>query len=540
MATRKISVEIEATTSGAVTELEGLKQEVERLNKAVAKNNKETQKGLKDVEKSAEGTSKGVRGIGNALKGAGIGLAIAAFAKLVEVFNENQKVLDFFNITFETLSLVFNDFFNFLNDNIGTVIDYFKQSFEDPMQNVKDFGNAIKENLIERFESFLDTLGFLASAVKKVFSGDFAGALDDVKLAGKESLDVLTGVNDSFDKSVEVVTKATKSIVDYTKSTIDSAKATVDLNKQAELASVINQGLIEKYDRQAEQQRQIRDDESKTIEERIAANNKLGEILEEQQKLMLDNVDITIKAAQAEYNKNRNQENYIALLEAQNEREAVLAQIEGFRSEQLINKIGLEKEVADLKKEADEAELDRLEQIAEAKKKEREDIYKNLDAVIDAAGQESDIGKALFLAKEAMRIKDMIAEAQATIQKITMKAAEAGVDTSAGFAKTAAAGFPQNVPLLIAFAAQAAGIMAAVNSAVGSAKGAASSAGGGGGSVASAPAAPVFNVVGAAPENQLAQAIGEKESKPQKAYIVASDVTSAQALDRNIIESASI
>ena len=542
MATRKISVEIEATTSGAVTELEGLKQEVERLNKAVAKNNKETQKGLKDVEKSAEGTSKGVRGIGNALKGAGIGLAIAAFAKLVEVFNENQKVLDFFNITFETLSLAFNDFFNFLNNNIGTVIDYFKQSFEDPMQNVKDFGNAIKENLIERFESFLDTLGFLASAVKKVFSGDFAGALDDVKLAGKESLDVLTGVNDSFDKSVDVVTKATKSIVDYTKSTIDSAKAIVDLNKQAELASVINQGLIEKYDRQAEQQRQIRDDESKTIEERIAANNKLGEILEEQQKLMLDNVDITIKAAQAEYNKNRNQENYIALLEAQNEREAVLAQIEGFRSEQLINKIGLEKEVADLKKEADEAELDRLEQIAEAKKKEREDIYKNLDAVIDAAGQESDIGKALFLAKEAMRIKEMIAEAKATLQKITLSAAEAQVSTATGAANTAKVGFPQNIPLLIAFAAQAVGIIAAVNSAVGAAKGAASSAGGvgGGGSVASAPAAPVFNVVGAAPENQLAQAIGEKESKPQRAYIVASDVTSQQALDRNIVESASI
>ena len=33
----------------------------------------------------------------------------------------------------------------------------------------------------------------------------------------------------------------------------------------------------------------------------------LGEILEEQQKLMLDNVDITIKAAQAEYDKNKNQ-----------------------------------------------------------------------------------------------------------------------------------------------------------------------------------------------------------------------------------------
>ena len=543
MATRKISVEIEATTSGAVTELEGLKQEVERLNKAVAKNNKETQKGLKDVEKSAEGTSKGVRGIGNALKGAGIGLAIAAFAKLVEVFNENQKVLDFFNITFEALSLAFNDFFNFLNDNIGTVIDYFKQSFEDPMQNVKDFGNAIKENLIERFESFLDTLGFLASAVKKVFSGDFAGALDDVKLAGKESLDVLTGVNDSFDKSVDVVTKATKSIVDYTKSTIDSAKAIVDLNKQAELASVINQGLIEKYDRQAEQQRKIRDDDTKNIAVRIEANNKLGEILAEQRTLMLENAAAIERAAQAQFDKNGNDANAIALQEAKNETLAIEAQIEGFTSEQLSNKITLEKEVADLKKEADEAELDRLEQIAEAKKKEREDIYKNLDAVIDAAGQESAIGKALYLAKEAMRIKDLISEAEATIKKITMLAAEAGADASAGFAKTLAKGFPQNVPLLIAFAAQAAGIMSAVKSAVGAAKGAASSAGGGGGgggSVASAPAAPVFNVVGAAPENQLAQAIGEKESKPQRAYIVASDVTSQQALDRNIVESASI
>jgi len=543
MATRKVSLEIEAKTGTATSEIKDLQSGIGKLNDEVVKGNKQTEKGLKGVEKSAEGTSKGVKGIGTALKGAGIGLAIAAFAKLVEVFNENQKVLDFFNITFETLSLAFNDFFNFLNNNIGTVIDYFKQSFEDPMQNVKDFGNSIKENLIERFESFLDTLGFLASAVKKVFSGDFAGALDDVKLAGKESLDVLTGVNDSFDKSVDVVTKVTKSVVNYTKSTIASAKAIVELNRQAELASVINQGLIEKYDRQAEQQRKIRDDETKNIADRIAANDKLGEVLAEQRTLMLENAAAIERAAQAQFDKNRNDANAIALQEAKNETLAIEAQIEGFTSEQLSNKLTLERELADLKTEADEAELDRLELIAEAKKKEREDIYKNLDAVIDAAGQESAIGKALFLAKEAMRIKDMIQEAKVTIKKITMLAAVAGADVGAGFAKTLAKGFPQNVPLLIAFAAQAAGIMSAVKSAVGAAKGAASAAGGGGGgggSVASAPAAPVFNVVGAAPENQLAQAIGDKDNKPQRAFIVASDVTSQQALDRNIVESASI
>ena len=69
----------------------------------------------------------------------------------------------------------------------------------------------------------------------------------------KEYVDVLTGVNNSVDKIVETTSRVTKSIVDYTKSTIESARAVVDLNKQAEIAAVINQGLIEKYDRQAEQ-----------------------------------------------------------------------------------------------------------------------------------------------------------------------------------------------------------------------------------------------------------------------------------------------
>lgn len=53
-------------------------------------------------------------------------------------------------------------------------------------------------------------------------------------------------------------------------------------------------------------------------------------------------------------------------------------------------------------------------------------------------------------------------------------------------------------------------------------------------------AAPAFNVVGASQTNQLAQAIAMSEQEPLKAYVVASDVTSAQELDRKIIEGASI
>jgi len=66
--------------------------------------------------------------------------------------------------------------------------------------------------------------------------------------------------------------------------------------------------------------------------------------------------------------------------------------------------------------------------------------------------------------------------------------------------------------------------------------------GGGGAQGGSAPSmtAPSFNTVGSSSTNQLAQTIGEQSQTPIKSYVVASDVSTAQALDRNIISNASI
>lgn len=68
--------------------------------------------------------------------------------------------------------------------------------------------------------------------------------------------------------------------------------------------------------------------------------------------------------------------------------------------------------------------------------------------------------------------------------------------------------------------------------------------GGGGGSAPSGSApsmtAPSFNTVGSSSTNQLAQTIGQQTQTPQRSYVVSSDVSTAQALDRNIITNASI
>ena len=170
-----IQVQLDVQTKKAQKEVEGLSNEIKTLNTTVKDGNTDTKDGMKGVEKATKKTTDRVLKLGTALKSLGIGLAIAAFAKLVQVFNENQKVIDTFNVVFETMSLMFNDFFNFIGDNIGNVKEYFRASFEDPIQNMKDFGNALVKNVVERIVSMLDMVRLLGTSIGKVFSGDLKG-----------------------------------------------------------------------------------------------------------------------------------------------------------------------------------------------------------------------------------------------------------------------------------------------------------------------------------------------------------------------------
>tara|TARA_E500000318_G_C3561286_1_gene213573 strand:+ start:711 stop:2330 length:1620 start_codon:yes stop_codon:yes gene_type:complete len=535
-----INAEIDIKTGAATKAVDDLAQGIENFNAEVATTNTKAAKGFKSLNTAVEKTSRGFKGLGNALKAAGIGLAIAAFAKLSEVFNENQKVANFFNTTFEALSLAFNDFFNFLNKNVGTVIDYFKGLFDDPVTSLKNFAIAIKNNLIERVSSALDALGFLGDAVVKVFKGDFAGAAESAKNAGKELVDVVTGVDNSFEKIAEAAPAVVKGITDYAKSTVQAAKDTVELNRAAEIGIAQNRIILEQKDREAEKLRQIRDDETKTIAERIKANNDLAKVLDEQEKLMLANAQAVIDAAQAQFDKNANDENQIALLDAKAEKEGILAQIEGFRSEQLINRISLEREAGELAVENAEKQIE----LEEEQKKKREE---KLLGIAAAVGLQDKMEKILFIAQQKRIIQEQIAVAKATLARITMKSAETGVATAQGAGETAKVGFPQNVPLLIAFAAQAAGILSAVKSAASAAKSVVSSStpsgGGGGGDIGGGGGGtppPAFNIVGAAPENQLAESIGAQQDRPIKAFVTSTDVSSQQALDRSIEDESAI
>lgn len=652
MAIQKV-IEIIADVKQASKEIkdlfdEMLAKEIE-IQKQQAKTNEQVEemgKVAKQNQKSIKGMADGFKGVGLAIKAMGVGLVLEAFNILKDLFAQNQKVADAFGTGIKALGIVFNDLFKFIESSVEPVKSFFKAIFDDPLGSLEKFGQLIKENIIERFNSALEVAGFLADALEKLFEGDFSGALNSVKEAGKEMVDVFTGVEDTTGKIGKVIDK----VVEYGKETLKTADAMQKLENQAKIAEAQQQRLVEQYDRQAEKLRQIRDDEFLSIEDRIKANNELGKVLDQQEKAMLAVADAQILSAQNTLKLNNNIENQVALINALTNREGVLAQIEGFRSEQIVNRIALEKELIELGNTKIEAETKlastqalfeasrkkdtetRLKLEKEALEADKEielqrlqskiDQYKQgtqarLDAEIEFANRKQELensittkeyeleqlkfdrnkialenifnaeNESFALRLQALQQYNEMAQASTLLseeekQKIQQQTFEQekilqqqrialtantlgnianllGQNSKAGKAFAVAQALIntyQGVTAELAtktatpfeFGLKVANIATTVAIGLKSVKdilktnpsssggGASGSASGGGGGV-SAPA-PQFNLVGNTGVNQIAQTLNEQP--PTRAYVVGGDVTTQQALDRNLVNNATL
>lgn len=333
--------ELVVNNKSANKELDNTRDKVEGVTKETQNLNRESKK----TPALLKGISKGFKAIGTAIKAAGIGIVIGLVAKLGEAFSKNQKFLDGFNVSMEFLSRVMNDFVNFLIDSVEPVKAFFTDIFENPLENVKALGTAIKDNIIERFKSSIEVFGLAGKAIKQFFEGDFSGAMDTAKEAGKELVDVATGVDNSADKIAETVTKGAKAIGEYATETYNAAEAQVELKKQADLAeSTIRQSIL-LYQNEIEKQRQIRDDVSLTLDEREKANNRVGELLQEQGKKEKALAQLRVNEAQAALDANEgNVELQKALIDAKTEQIDVEERITGFISEQKTNEVALQEE----------------------------------------------------------------------------------------------------------------------------------------------------------------------------------------------------
>ena len=349
-------------------ETEKAKKNIDSLGDSIEKTTDKAEKGVKNLEKTTDKTdksvgklSKGFKTLGTAIKATGIGLLVAGVLKLTQAFTQNQKVADTLSNVFNGISIVFTQItdalvsaysavseatggFDALGKVLGGILTLVLTPLKLTFYGIKlgiqevqlaweqsPFGDKDQTTIQNLNQSILETkknlyeVGESAIEAGKDIYNNFSEAVSEVGALGESVAENISKVN--------------------VKAAMEQGKALTEARKAAQIAQVELQGLIEKYDRQAEIQRQIRDDERLSIDERTAANNKLGEILEEQLQAQLRLANQRVAAAQLEIKATGdNIENQVALKEALNEVAAVEAQITGFQSEQRVNEAALQRE----------------------------------------------------------------------------------------------------------------------------------------------------------------------------------------------------
>ena len=162
------------------------------------------------------------------------------------------------------------------------------------------------------------------------------------------------------------------------------------------------------YQKEAELQRQIRDDTSRTVDERISANNKLASILERQSKEEQEMALVALELAEKELALDeQNIDLQVAVIEAKTKLAEIDERITSQRSEQLTNLTSLEQESADLEKTANEERQGRLKELLalqnqdlKAKEETRDSLKEQLKVAKDVHKQTMEMLKAEAMAKE--------------------------------------------------------------------------------------------------------------------------------------------
>ena len=341
-------------------------------------------------------------------------------------------------------------------------------------------------------------------------------------IAGKEIADIYTDIEGA--------------VSGYVSSVTDQAKGITALTNAALLAEVQFAKLNAEYLREAEIQRQVRDDVSKTFAVRIAANEELSKVLARQAEDQKKQIQIQIDSAQAAVNMNNSVENRLALGQAENAMLELKETITGQISEQLTNQTGLEEELRQGREQSLaegtsglERELTELETAYNEKKRLAEKSGVETTAITKQyEKQKSDLVKANV--NEQLEAFSGLAGALSALagDNKALAIASAVIDTYVGankaFAQGGVAGFATGAAVIAAGLNNVRTIMATD----------VPSSGGGGGSVA-APSTPAPQMMSGAFDIS-----GGVAPEATKAYVVTDEMSNSQNQLANIRRRATI
>jgi hypothetical protein len=624
----------------------------EEINFKINADTKGAEKSIDKLEKSVGGlggifgkASQGVKGfgktlssIGNTVKtGLGLGVLLGVLDTFKSVLSENQAVVDLMNQAMVVMQGVVNGVIQVLKPLFGWFAKAFKEPkvwWDDLVASFEKGAKFIKENMIDgvlnKFTQWANSAQIAILELRKNWN-EFTGDTEEAEKIGnkidtiqKENIKLaeanakkMQNIKGVVKDVVQGVQGAFNTIAKATKKAFDNKDALAQAEANIQRLQTLYQGIVEKYDLMAEKQRQLRDDENKTIEDRLAANKELQRVLAEGEQKEQENIKARMGIIEMQqnllgYNKERANE----LLALQQELTGVTAKYAGLMSETLTNEVSLGKEALDIQKSINESKLSQTEitneallaekqaavdradllrnefekfkAVKDAEKALREEELRQLDELnakrqADFDSQLSQLTKGTAAYQEVLNAKaeaqtqydadrktketefatwsaqkdkeltdlkinhqDQLASAvtgalsaiasavgEETAAGKSLAIATAIIDTYMGATKALAAGAGTPVGYINAAAIIAAGFANVRKMTSVPVPGASDTA-------SATPSGPSVSIVGgsADPSAQLARSLAQQNQKPIKAYAVATDMSTQQALDRRIQQNA--
>jgi hypothetical protein len=544
MEEKVIKLKITDNSNEAQKNAQELRKDFEKVKASVNSVGKSLNKVEGDVEEISSASKKaasalqrmgnGIRSISANVKTMGLGLLVSQFDDFKEAVSSSNEVTDLYSNTLNTTKKAASD--------LGKVL----------------FGGNLIGTLQEGFKSVLD--GSAGEKIKKYLVDSYAAGKNVSELTNDANMAAVkqAGIFEEFDRQAEVERKTRDNQLLSFKERI---KASDDLKGilKNQTDQMLAQARIQEKAKQAAFNLTGKREEEIALEE--AKNNVLaiqaqiqGLITEQDQgriALLLESrqvqADKSLAAIDAEYAQKEVIDSMILLdkerllSEQETLKQQLLDYAQFYEGQAKLAEVGSAKRA--------EIELASSQKLGEIRNKLT--LNQNQNALEDIrileVRKESQLSYVATVGSAIGALGGLFAQGTAAAKAAALS--EIAINTAVGFVqgldiaqKGAKAGGPAAPFLMpIFYASQVAAVLGAASRAKSVLESGNISGGDSGGGVSSIPQpqAPRFNVVGASGINQVAQVVGQSQ-QPIKAYVVSSEVSSQQSLDRNKVMSASL
>lgn len=561
---------------------------------------KKAKKTIKETKDESGGFGEKLLKVGDAIKGLGIGLAIAGLAKLGDAFRKNQKIADATENTMNSLDVAFSRFTNTIAESetvqsstwrdwlstlanidptntlrlVDGLVNGTKagREYTDELERI---GKQITANnkelaLLEVEQRRLQLLNQQEAELQRQIRDDSTLTFEE-RFAANDQLAIQ--LDESINKEKEVVNLRIANLEFLQKNLTYSFEREVEIkNLRVELLDIEERITGVKSEQQAAERSLMNERKAAEEQAKRDAADRL-KASEEEFDALMDSLESQMETeGNFRYNKRRELQHreeeakakqLEAELEAENEYykeledlsdanfektlsfqdlEIRAVQDQYFNLIELAEKYGQDKAALEEQQQAAIQEIkDRYaEEDSEKRKAEREQAAQaSYSVAASTLSALSALNEAFVKDDEASKLAAFKRQKALGIASAIISTSEAAINA---FKSTV--GIPVVGPALApiaAAAAIAAGVAQVQNIRKQEYNGGSSSApsispSGGAGALSQAPQ---FNTVGTSGFNQLSDSIAGQNNRPVQAYVVASDVSSAQSLDRNRVKQAS-